>query len=626
MANFAFGTPMASTSTNLFPASSRKRKFEEINSHETNLDLELANLRIPGAWPENLNQSQVTYTSGNGQLSTTITRIAQTTENFKRRCVAVSTQITTTTQTTMHRAVRAYHFSRRVSRRANVQGRRVANKIFQVSSRVRQFTAVNALHVAAGMQSLVRQPRNFEPLPQDAFERALGLHQVIPRPEPEPELEPELAAEDPVSAYTQYAADWAARWRAERAEELAKEGPKIEVEMNDDAASDISSTGPGDDESFQTHFSDDDADTIVEAPATVRDLPTIIPSFVDEDISSVSDEDISSFVDDDTSFQIIRVVEEDIFDLNFNESSILDHDTSDDSPDVRLRRSQRLIDLELKKQEEEEKRAEENRRAEEARRQAEENRRVEAERRRAAEEEAARKADEERQRKPFEPLTEAQITEVADLLKKGFGEFKPQDVARLVPTGRGGSTEGWLNDEVINAYLNMIAKHGNQGLPATRKKYHAFNSFFYKNIAEKGYDSVSRWGKRAKLEPQTINNMEAIFVPVNSGNHWTLLVIKPATKTVAYYDSMNGSGLRAMAAAKAWLAGELKAQYVESQWTFVASAQSPQQDNYSDCGVFTITTAKMLTLNINPLVYGPADIPMQRKRIVMELNGGKLVV
>ena len=58
----------------------------------------------------------------------------------------------------------------------------------------------------------------------------------------------------------------------------------------------------------------------------------------------------------------------------------------------------------------------------------------------------------------------------------------------------------WLNDEVINAYLSMIVDHvrralGNSGRHE-RPKFHAFNTFFYSNLRDKGYESVRRWASR----------------------------------------------------------------------------------------------------------------------------------
>ena len=46
----------------------------------------------------------------------------------------------------------------------------------------------------------------------------------------------------------------------------------------------------------------------------------------------------------------------------------------------------------------------------------------------------------------------------------------------------------------------------------------------------------------------------------------------------------------------------------------------PQQDNGSDCGVFAITAAKMLTLGLNPIYsYSAQDMPIQRQRILAEM-------
>ncbi|KAI9847647.1 MAG: hypothetical protein M1838_000823 [Thelocarpon superellum] len=205
-----------------------------------------------------------------------------------------------------------------------------------------------------------------------------------------------------------------------------------------------------------------------------------------------------------------------------------------------------------------------------------------------------------------------------------------RDLGTVLPTSAADRTGGWLNDEVINAYLQAVVDHGlrqttggagrrgRQGTP----KFHAFNSFFYSNLRGKGPKSVSRWTTKAHIGGKTLLDVERVFIPVHNGNHWTLLVVSPVAKTIEYFDSLDGPPGQFIAQAKLWLREELGALYVDRDWR-VLNSPSPQQSNSLDCGVFTVTTAKMVLLGIDPMAYGPRDIPLQRRRMVAELiNGG----
>ncbi|KAI9828083.1 MAG: hypothetical protein M1832_003610 [Thelocarpon impressellum] len=203
------------------------------------------------------------------------------------------------------------------------------------------------------------------------------------------------------------------------------------------------------------------------------------------------------------------------------------------------------------------------------------------------------------------------------------------DFGTLLPTSAIDTTGGWLNDEIVNAYLQTVVDHGlgrsTPGRHAERKvtpKYHAFNSFFYKNIRERGPASVERWTKRAGIAKGDLLKAERIFVPVHQGAHWTLLVVSPLSKTIEYFDSLGGSSRSFVDNITKWLKNELGDRFVPEEWRVLAT-QSPRQTNGVDCGVFTVTTAKMILLGINPVAYSQDDIPQQRRRMVAELlNGG----
>lgn len=185
----------------------------------------------------------------------------------------------------------------------------------------------------------------------------------------------------------------------------------------------------------------------------------------------------------------------------------------------------------------------------------------------------------------------------------------------------------WLNDEVINAYLAVLIDYlrranGNAGRH-DKPKFHAFNTFFFSNLRDKGYSSVSRWAKRAKIGGEALLEVDTVYIPVHNSAHWTLMVVKPTERSIEYFDSLGSASPRHVAIVKDWLRGELSARFVEEEWSVVPTV-SPQQDNGSDCGVFLLSTAKAVAVGIEPQSYGARDIPLLRRKIVAELMAGGL--
>ncbi|OQU99651.1 Ulp1 protease family, catalytic domain-containing protein [Cladophialophora immunda] len=226
------------------------------------------------------------------------------------------------------------------------------------------------------------------------------------------------------------------------------------------------------------------------------------------------------------------------------------------------------------------------------------------------------------------PLTEDWEKKIQTALRHGHGAFKARDFTRVVPlnahSNRG--TDQWLNDEVINGYLNLVVAHGKQNdRPTQVPTHHAFVSFFFNNLESRGYDSVKRWASRAKIGGKNLLETEAVFIPVNSGSHWTLCVVSGKNRTIAHYNSLRGNGKRYINIVKSWVSAELGSAYKESEWTFIEAGESPQQTNMDDCGVFTITSARQIMLGLTPMSYNPDMIPLQRKRIVAELVNGALL-
>lgn len=212
------------------------------------------------------------------------------------------------------------------------------------------------------------------------------------------------------------------------------------------------------------------------------------------------------------------------------------------------------------------------------------------------------------------------------LTRRDFGMVFPQP-------GTGDDQSGWLNDEIISGYLQAVVDHGHRvlGHPRGAKpRMHAFNPFFYTTLKERGYEGVKRWSSRAKIGGSDLKTVEYVFIPCNpTKSHWTLVVVSPVRKTIEVFDSMHGSMLDKVETTKKWLKGEYGRSYVDSEWTVIEDprysgrGKGPTQNNPNDCGVFTVTTAKMLVLGVDPMAVSAEDMPLQRRRVVAELlNGG----
>jgi hypothetical protein len=206
------------------------------------------------------------------------------------------------------------------------------------------------------------------------------------------------------------------------------------------------------------------------------------------------------------------------------------------------------------------------------------------------------------------------------LTRRDFGTLLPQ-------AGTADSSSGWLNDNIIMGYLEHVVKYGNEKSGIARgqtPRYHAFVSQFYNKLAGEGPASVHRWCSRAKIDGERLLQVEHVFIPVNPGAHWTLLVVSPKRQTIEYFDSLSYSTYaKQLRLAKEWVQYELGDKFVESEW-HIHITPSSQQANSSDCGVFTVTNARLVMLGWDPeKAFKSDDAALQRKRILAELiNGG----
>ena len=213
-------------------------------------------------------------------------------------------------------------------------------------------------------------------------------------------------------------------------------------------------------------------------------------------------------------------------------------------------------------------------------------------------------------------------------------EISRKDIGRILPAGPlVPGREPWLNDEVVNAwYANLCArlneKDGYVKSPTTVPRWVAYTTQWYKNVTERGINSIATWSRRKQVKGDKLLRTERIFFPTNTGAHWTLLAISGTNKTIEYLDSMNASGWtskKTINLALEWLKMELGTQFKENEWKILHTSSS-QQSNMNDCGVFACLNGLALVKGLNDgseAMFGATDMPSARRIMVANLlNGG----
>ncbi|KAJ0811708.1 putative Ulp1 peptidase [Helianthus annuus] len=182
----------------------------------------------------------------------------------------------------------------------------------------------------------------------------------------------------------------------------------------------------------------------------------------------------------------------------------------------------------------------------------------------------------------------------------------------------------WLNDEVINLYLELL-KEREKKEPKKFLKCHFFNTFFYKKLisGRTGYDykSVRRWTTQRKLG-YSLLECDKIFVPVHKEIHWCLAVINKKEEKFQYLDSLGGVDKQVMRVLARYVVDEFKDKNGEdidvSSWQQEYVTDLPNQENGFDCGVFMIKYADFYSRGLG-LCFKQEHMPYFRLRTAKEI-------
>lgn len=177
------------------------------------------------------------------------------------------------------------------------------------------------------------------------------------------------------------------------------------------------------------------------------------------------------------------------------------------------------------------------------------------------------------------------------------------------------SENQWINDTVINFYMSMLVNRSEQG----SLRVYAFNTFFFTKLCRDGHAGLKRWTRKIDLF-----SYHVVLVPIHLSRHWFLAVVDFRRSQIALYDSFGAPHAKANCI-------DLLREYLEEEslhkrkhgidwddWKFIVAEDVPQQQNMSDCGMFTCQFAECISRDA-PFQFTQQHMPYFRKRVVYEI-------
>ncbi|CAL5377670.1 unnamed protein product [Camellia sinensis] len=195
--------------------------------------------------------------------------------------------------------------------------------------------------------------------------------------------------------------------------------------------------------------------------------------------------------------------------------------------------------------------------------------------------------------------------------------------------------ETFINDTIIDFYIKYLK---NKIKPEEKNRFHFFNSFFFRKLADldrgpsracKGraaFQRVHKWTRKVNLFEK-----DYIFIPVNFSLHWSLIVIcfpgdvaniededvKKLSKVpcILHMDSIKGSHRGLKNLIQSYLLEEWKERQnqlledVSSKFLNLrfVPLELPQQENSFDCGLFLLHYVELF-LDRAPVDFSPFKI------------------
>ena len=182
----------------------------------------------------------------------------------------------------------------------------------------------------------------------------------------------------------------------------------------------------------------------------------------------------------------------------------------------------------------------------------------------------------------------------------------------------------WLNMDLITFFLEWWRDRTGGGggtekascAPDARPRCWYANTYFFTRLTEDGDDAVRKW-----VPDHVFQEYDKLIIPVNDNNvHWYLAVVNFRDKRVEVFDSIRDRQReKTRGTLLGWLERTYPARFSKAfptfEWSELKSPPEsvPQQDNGSDCGVFTCLFAAYCSLDReHHFDFSQADIGLLR--------------
>ena len=188
----------------------------------------------------------------------------------------------------------------------------------------------------------------------------------------------------------------------------------------------------------------------------------------------------------------------------------------------------------------------------------------------------------------------------------------------------------WLNDEVVNFYLELIKENDTFVNSSVSERSYFANTYFYGQLRDAHgvfcYENVQSW-----VRETNIFSFKYLFFPINiRSSHWTLVVIEMSSKRIYFYDSLNDNcTYLKMDVFNLWLDREYERNYGDKEKFErfeVINGLCPQQPNGNDCGVYILAFVLLRYRDLDLYEFHQRHVPSMRKRIALSLAKGLLLV
>lgn len=177
----------------------------------------------------------------------------------------------------------------------------------------------------------------------------------------------------------------------------------------------------------------------------------------------------------------------------------------------------------------------------------------------------------------------------------------------------------WLNDEVINAYCNLIAGNTSEVV--------LMNSFFLPILQQTPLISLTKIHKIIRRKGvESIFDRQKVVIPVNIRSaHWAIYCIDHNTETITNYDSLDWEDASISEVISRYISLEFEdlGTFTRKEYGRV-KANAGVQVGTDDCGVFALLNARNCCFE-GKIEVEQALIPMYRRLITLELKKGRFL-